>query len=192
MRPIPPPLPRSQTTGNLVCFPGGRDNSPSKPPRKSSLAHSLTQNNGSQLDVVDALLESRMSKPEIRLFDTVKKEAFTNQVRLNSNRCIPPRRTEISRSPTNTPISAGEKPSLSLNLSINDVANIRRLEEQYQTTVRSGRRPLFVNTTLANTVRAPESPPLTCSTPGTGTTYVTLSSTEPSLDPRHVRYSPSD
>ena len=84
-----PPLPRSQTTGDLACFSGAVANTFSA---SKTCTHSI--GTVSQVGVLDALAESRMTDMEIEHFNRVVKEVKTNRRKMRS----PNRSTIVSSS----------------------------------------------------------------------------------------------
>jgi hypothetical protein len=84
MAPLGPPMPRSQTMGNLTCFAGAATNTPS--PSKSSKRTVSTISQESEVDVMDALAESRMTQKEIEHFNQVAKEVEANRQRMKGRK----------------------------------------------------------------------------------------------------------
>jgi hypothetical protein len=80
MAPLGPPLPRSHTMGNITCFAGSVNNTPS--PSKSSTRTTSTTSKRSKVGVMDALAESRMTDKEIEYFNQVATEVEANRQRL--------------------------------------------------------------------------------------------------------------
>ncbi|ERF74809.1 hypothetical protein EPUS_03193 [Endocarpon pusillum Z07020] len=83
MGPLGPPLPRSQTAGNMTCFTGSAANTPS--PSKPSTRTISTVSQTAELSVVDALAESRMTDKEIEYFNQVAKEVEANRQRMKGS-----------------------------------------------------------------------------------------------------------
>jgi hypothetical protein len=83
MAPLGPPLPRSQTMGNLMCFTGSSTNTPS-PPKNTIRAESVVSQT-SQVGVMAALAESRMTDKEIEYFNQVAKEVEANRQRMKGS-----------------------------------------------------------------------------------------------------------
>jgi hypothetical protein len=81
LRPLGPPLPRSHTMGNLAI-----DRKSSSPVRKAKTDEylSLCVSSASlEIDVIDALHESRMTQEEVELFNRIEKEKELNKMRLS-------------------------------------------------------------------------------------------------------------
>ena len=162
MKPLSPPLPKSQTFSSLSCtaLAAPTPSPPTAVPTRVTLA---AESQSSQVNVVDALRESRMTEVEIRHLRQVQKEAATNQSRLEYAVEI---RQHKQKTPTTymSPISSSfthNSDEATINLSANDVANTRRLEDQRRKSA-SG-RPLYINSVLANAIKADSS----LSTPNT-------------------------
>ena len=83
MGPLGPPLPRSQTVGNMTCFTGSAANTPS--PLKPSTRTASRVSQTTELGVVDALAESRMTDKEIEYFNQVAKEVEANRQRMKGS-----------------------------------------------------------------------------------------------------------
>lgn len=85
MQPIQPPLPRSQTLGNISCF---NHSALTPSPRKPTQAipdHSRSYHNlQSQLDVSKVLQESRMTEKEMYLMKNVQRGAALNRTRMRN------------------------------------------------------------------------------------------------------------
>ncbi|KAJ9603565.1 hypothetical protein H2200_011751 [Cladophialophora chaetospira] len=180
LRPIDPPLPRTQTLANLSCFSPSDQTSP---PRKAkSISISLQQQNSinsSKLNIADVLGESRMTQKEMNLMKQVQREAAANRARLRSSHQLH-NVGQDSRLDASTP---GREAS-TLNLSLHDAANTQRLEGMKRRTLPG--RPLFINSTLANQNWQEADLP----TDTTVTSIGTMTSSEPSRgdenDPRSV------
>ena len=159
MQPLGPPLPRTQTMGNISCFGGDVDLVPS-PSKPSSLRPFKARTEGRenvQVGVVEALRESRMTDEEIDLYSMVEREKQANRTRFrysSGDRILPSGpRQQLPKSSSS--FLRKSSTSASINLSINDTANLERLEDQQQRKISSGlisRRRLFINSTLANQV----------------------------------------
>ena len=166
MKPLSPPLPKSQSVSSISCF-----SSPlatPSPPKSNPASRSKIVTAGvSQVDVVGALLESRMTEEEIEVLNQVQKEAATNKQRLRNSLSA---RQHQQKSPitSTTPAAAFTRKSdgAAVTLSFNDIANINRLEEQRSSV--SSRGPLFINSTIANTTNSSSDLP----TPNTISTTV--------------------
>ncbi len=83
MGPLGPPLPRNQTVGNMACFTSSAANTPS--PSKPSTRTISTISQTTELGVVDALAESRMTDKEMEYFIQVAKEVKTNRQRMKGS-----------------------------------------------------------------------------------------------------------
>ena len=153
MKPLSPPLPKSQTSSSLSC---AAKAAPTPSPRKAvqprvTLATEPTR---SQVNVVDALRESRMTEDEITQLRQVQKEAATNQGHLKHALEIRQYKQKTPTSyvsPTSSSFTRNSKEA-TINLSANDIANTRRLEDQRRKSA-SG-RPLYINSVLANAIKA--------------------------------------
>jgi hypothetical protein len=80
MGPLGPPMPRNQTIGNLGCFAGSVGATPS--PSKSTPRTVSIVSQRSEVGVMDALAESRMTEKEIQYFNQVAKEVEANRQRM--------------------------------------------------------------------------------------------------------------
>ena len=82
MQPIGPPLPRTQTLGNMSCF-NVSNTTPSPRKSKASVLSPLQPHPGrtSEVNIADALVESRMSEKEMATMKQVQKEAAANRAR---------------------------------------------------------------------------------------------------------------
>lgn len=184
LQPIGPPLPRTQTLGNLSCF-GHLSQTPS--PRKPTsfvLPRSQKHDNGSQLNVADALVESRMTEKEMDMMIQVQREAAANRSRLRhtfERRREPPRRGSSHSGSFQTLMTRKSNSVPTINLSANDVVNTRRLKGMKRRS--SPGRILFINSTLANRACSEASMPTT-------TTLSSATSSNPSdvpeFSPKHV------
>ncbi|KIW68978.1 hypothetical protein PV04_04886 [Phialophora macrospora] len=179
LQPIGPPLPRTQTLGNISCF-STLNHSPSpRKPKSISLSPPQQHNNTSQMNIADALGESRMTKKEVDLMKQVQREAAANRARLRNVRQHnnPSQYTASERSTTSRDIPI-------LNSSVNDAASTPRLEGMKRRS--SSGRLLFINSTLANKNWQQSGP----STANTVTSIGSITSSEPShkdeSDPRDV------
>ena len=147
MKPMSPPLPKSQSVGSISCF-----NSPLPTPSPSKASRPSLQVAGnlaiSQVDVVGALLESRMTDEEIDLLNQVQKEAATNQLHLRHS-FQPPLDKQRDNTESTTPSTAFTKKAdtSAVNVSLRGIST-RRLDDQRSSG--SSSRPLFLNTALAN------------------------------------------
>lgn len=83
LQPLGPPLPRTQTLGNITCF-GSTNSTPSpRKPTSVNISHlKRHQDDESQLDITTALSESRMTDEEVGVMRQVQREAAINRVRL--------------------------------------------------------------------------------------------------------------
>ncbi|OCT52958.1 hypothetical protein CLCR_09992 [Cladophialophora carrionii] len=180
LQPIGPPMPRTQTLGNISCFsPANHSPSPRKPQSVSLPPAQHYRNNVSQLNIADALGESRMTKEEVDLMKQVQREAAANRARLRSaHQQYKPLQ---SAAPEGSPAS-GDIPIL--DSSANDAANIPHPQGDKKRSA-SGRL-LFINSTLANKNWQQSEP----STATSLTSIGSITSSEPSQkeenDPRNV------
>ena len=181
MQPIGPPLPRTQTLGNISCF----NQSGSSPSPRKSKAVSLSppeqsHNNTSQINIADALDESRMTEQEMDLMKQVQREAAVNRARLWA-----------SHPPSHTSCYAGfgashakKEDSQTIDLPLNDGASTRDMGGVKRRS--SSGRLLFINPALANKNWKQSEPPTTT----TVTSIGSMTSSEPSHpeenDPRSV------
>ncbi len=86
LQPLGPPLPRTQTLGNMTCF-GSTSSTPS-PRKPTSITVSTLRRNhddASQLHMADVLNESRMTDKEMELMLQVQREAAVNRIRLRNS-----------------------------------------------------------------------------------------------------------
>jgi hypothetical protein len=180
MQPIGPPLPRTQTLGNISCF-NQLNSSPS--PRKSK-AVSLSppqqnHNNTSQVNIADVLSESRMTEQEMDLMRQVQREAAANRARLRSSHH---RYRFSNQSASGASFTSRDPPTL--NLSPNGGATTQHLEGMKRRS--SSGRLRFINPALANKNWQQSEPPTTT----TITSIGSITSSEPSRseenDPRNV------
>ncbi|KIW75279.1 hypothetical protein Z517_12053 [Fonsecaea pedrosoi CBS 271.37] len=176
LQPLDPPLPRTQTLGNISCFaPTHQTPSPRKPISVSLSSSEQHHDNVSQLNVADALNESRMTEKEMDLMIQVQREAAVNRARLR-NAC----------QYRNPPVRSTAEPAPTLKLSLNDVANTQRLESMKRTS--SSGRLLFINSTLANiNWRDSDIPTSTTMTTSIGSVTSSSPSQISDIDARHVR-----
>jgi hypothetical protein len=84
MGPIGPPMPRSQTMGNISCF--ASPSLPTPSPTKSTTRTISTISQRSDVDFKNALAESRMTDKEIEYFNQVAREVEANKRRIKSRR----------------------------------------------------------------------------------------------------------
>jgi hypothetical protein len=149
MKPLSPPLPKSQTFSNLSCtsFPATTPSPIKLAPTRMPLSVCSSY---SQVNVVDALRESRMTEEEIMKWKQVQMEAAANQGRLRNTFEIRQHKQKIPATYASpTPSSfARTAEEATINLSANDYANTTRLEEQRRKS--AGGRPMFINSVLAN------------------------------------------
>lgn len=80
MRPLGPPLPRSHTTGNIVVY--RQPPSPARKEPKAEHSSPCRSDASPEIDVVDALYESRMTREEVELLNQIEKEKKQNKARL--------------------------------------------------------------------------------------------------------------
>jgi hypothetical protein len=147
MRPLEPPLPRSQTLSNVTCF--NRVSIPLS--RRNSTDTASIASDRSIIDVVDALNESRMTEHEIHGLHQVGKKGLTYRpglLRTNIAANLPAGKPKQPISPISTSFARKPDAIATLNLSVNDFANMNRIEENRRRS--SGGRPFFINTTLSN------------------------------------------
>jgi hypothetical protein len=84
MGPLGPPVPRSQTMGNLMCFTSAVESTPS--PSKSTFGTISTASQRSEVGVMDALAESRMTDKEIEYFNQVARDVEANRQRMKGGK----------------------------------------------------------------------------------------------------------
>ena len=151
LQPLGPPLPRTQTLGTISCF-GGPRLTPS--PRKpiSIPVRRLRQQHepASQLDISDALIESRMTEKEMEIMLQVQREAAANRARLRQGLQGPSCQLNQGHSqcvPLSAKLERKNRSPPAIKLSVNDVANTRRLERQRRS---SSGQLIFINSGLAN------------------------------------------
>jgi hypothetical protein len=70
--------------GNLTCFAGSVNNTPS--PSKTSTSTTSTASKRSEVGVMDALAESRMTEKEIEYFNQVAKDVEANRRRMRGRK----------------------------------------------------------------------------------------------------------
>ncbi|KIV82119.1 hypothetical protein PV11_04249 [Exophiala sideris] len=150
LQPLGPPLPRTQTLGNISCF-GPTTLTPS-PRRPSSISASQAygyHDNMSQLSVGDALGESRMTAEEVEFMKQVQKEAAVNRIRLRNAIQGPSRRTSSNSlpPPVTAPIVKGEPLPIS-TLAKNTTGS--RPSAAFQRKSAGRQRQLFIDSALAN------------------------------------------
>lgn len=152
LQPLGPPLPRTQTLGNISCFGSSHATPSPRKPTAVAMRHShQPQACSSQLDVTGALEESRMTEEEVELMRQVQREAAANRSRLRNafeGRSYPRSRTSLPLEALTTSTKRRNETPPSVRLSVNDVANARRLEG-LQGRSSSGRL-FFINSTIAN------------------------------------------
>ena len=178
MQPIGPPLPRTQTLGNISCFsPPSRTPSPRKSKSVTLSPPQQQHTNGGHLCITDALAETRMSDKRMDLMGQVQRETASKRARLRNS----------YQSRNLSQHAASEAPSRdapTVNLSLNDVANTHHLEVMKRRS--SSGRLLFINSALANTHWQNTEPPTT----STVTSIGSVTSSEPSghteSDLKHV------
>lgn len=180
LQPIGPPLPRTQTLGNISCLnPSGQTPSPRKPKSISLSPPRQVDNNVSQIDLVDALVESRMTEKEMDLMLQVQREAAANRVRIrNSHQQMYPSQHGTPEAP------AVNKDEQTPSLTLKDITKARAQEVTKRRS--SSGRLLYINPALANNNWQHCDPP----TAKTWTSIGSVTSSEPSQcsenDPRHV------
>ncbi|EXJ73650.1 uncharacterized protein A1O5_03412 [Cladophialophora psammophila CBS 110553] len=184
LQPLEPPLPRTQTLGNISCFgPLNETPSPRKPISVSLSLPRQHHDNRSHLNVADALVESRMTEKEMDLMIQVQKEAAINRARLR-NSCQ--HRNPLEYPPPAQSTKRTNEQRATLKLSLNDVANTQRLEGMER--ISSSGRLLFINSTLANkNWRESDLPTSTTMTTSIGSITSSNPSQNSESDPRHVR-----
>ena len=180
MQPIGPPLPRTQTLGNISCF----NQSSSTPSPRKSKAVSLSpphhhHHSTSQVNVAAALGESRMTEQEMGLMKQVQKEAAANRARLRTAH----HQHNLSNH-TISEASTASRDAPTLIMSTDDVVNTQRLQAMKRKS--SSGRFLFIDSTLANKNWQQSEPPSAT----TMTSIGSITSSDPSHneedDPRHV------
>ncbi|EXJ94601.1 hypothetical protein A1O1_02997 [Capronia coronata CBS 617.96] len=162
LQPLGPPLPRTQTLGSLSCFgPASLTPSPRKAPYVA-MPSFHRRHDTSEINMTDALQESRMTEKEVQMMKQVQREAAANRTRLrNSFGNSPqkgnsgPDRSQISGPPT----SKGIEDIATIRLPANDSGNARHLGG-FQRSSHHGPF-LFVNSTMANSNGPDDGPPTT-------------------------------
>jgi hypothetical protein len=152
MQPLGPPLPRTQTLGNMSCFgPPSTTPSPRKPTSVSVSQPQKHHDDAGQLNVTDALVESRMTDKELQLMIQVQREAAANRTRLRN---VFPGSTNAASSnslPSSGLLTSTEEGNISsptTRISVKDVANPRCFGGIRRKS--SSGRMLLINPTLAN------------------------------------------
>ena len=176
MRPLGPPLPRSQTMGNIAL--NQQPSSTTCNREKREHPSPCQSEAGLEIDVIDALHESRMSREEVELFNRVEKEKELNKARLpKTTRTIhvmsPPSHLaqvmqDIDTSATSWLISSGPATSR------NNVQGHRRIRPENSNDV------LCIDTSRSSACQSPWS---TLPTPRSALNAVTPSH---KINPRHV------
>lgn len=82
LKPLNPPLPNTQSATQISCF-STSTNTPS-PSRARARPVKIVRNKPSQVNVVDALRESRMTDDELHSLNAVRKEFVANQKRFRT------------------------------------------------------------------------------------------------------------
>jgi hypothetical protein len=152
MGPLSPPMPKSQTFSNLSC--SALPQTTPSPYKSIPIPTRLPQSSGTrytQVNVVDALRESRMTDDEIMQLRQVQKETAQNQGRLEHAFEL---RQHKQRSPPSYTVATSSSfvrspEAATIYLSANDIANTRRLEEQRRNSGSS--RPWVVHSALGST-----------------------------------------
>lgn len=104
MRPLGPPVPRSQTMGDLTCFVGAVPNKPSL--LKIANSTIRTVNQISEIDVMDGLARSRRANNETEYFEQPTKQLLTNRRWLTGwNRATRTSSETNDKTPSRPPIS---------------------------------------------------------------------------------------
>lgn len=162
LQPLSPPIPRTQTLGNISCFgPTSQTPSPRKP-KSVALPSAQQHGNVSQLNVADALVDSRMTAKEMGLMVQVQREAAVNRARLRNafdhapDQCskgTPPREAYYSL------IVGGTPPAPATGSSGIELAASRRPGKMKRRSASS--RLLFINSALANNACSDSDPPTT-------------------------------
>ncbi|KAK4940206.1 hypothetical protein LTR10_019635 [Elasticomyces elasticus] len=166
LQPLEPPLPRTQTLGNISCF--GPTNLTPSPRKPSSITASQAygyHDNTSQLSVGDALGESRMTAEEVEFMKQVQREAAVNRIRLRNALQGSSRRTSSNSlpPPVTAPIMKGEPLPIS---TLADNATVPRPSAAIQRKSAPGRQ-IFIDSALANKAAidsdslSPRTPPST-------------------------------
>lgn len=180
LQPIGPPLPRTQTLGNISCFtPSGQTPSPRKPKSVSFSPPRQVDDATSQMDIVDVLVESRMTEKEMDLMLQVQREAAANRARIRNAHQL--RNSSQHGAPD---VTTANKDEQTPSLTPNDTAKAKTQEVTKRRS--SSGRLLYINPTLANKNWQHCDPPTTT----TLTSIGSVTSSEPSQcsenDPRHV------
>lgn len=134
MQPIQPPLPRSQTLGNISCFgQSALTPSPRKPTQATSDAPRLYQHSRSQLDVSKISKDGRVTQKEMDLTKNIQREAAATRERMRKS-------TGKGSAVLGTPKLA--KPVVSQLSASGDHSKTRiSSAESHATGVRSNKRP---------------------------------------------------
>lgn len=149
LQPLEPPLPRTQTLGNISCFgPTTLTPSPKKPGSVTASQPYGLHDNTSQLNVGDALVESRMTEKEVELMKQVQREAAVNRIRLRTAIQISSHRTCRTSLPTEATTAQTSKETSAITTSTKNTI-IPRRPGGIQRKSASGRL-LFIDSALAN------------------------------------------
>nr|KAK5445478.1 hypothetical protein LTR18_003396 [Exophiala xenobiotica] len=151
LQPLGPPLPRTQTLGNITCF--GSTNSTPSPRKPTSITVSMLRgdhDNGSQIHMADVLNESRMTDKEVELMLQVQREAAVNRIRLRNSIGGRHPASEYSSPPGIAQSLATDwhKSTPSITLPIKEAIPTRRLAGLQRKS--SSGRLLSINPTIAN------------------------------------------
>ena len=149
LKPMSPPLPKSHSNTNISCFaPPGQTPSPSKntadPPR-------IVKHKPSQVDVVDALRESRMTVDEFKVLNDVQKEAVSNHEKLKTRFQVKHYKPISTSSGSSAVSSSLTRKSGSDIFHVTAADPVKTDNRHDQNRRRHNRRPLFIDSALANT-----------------------------------------
>lgn len=178
MRPLGPPLPRSHTMGNLTV-----DRKSSSPVHKAKIDEYLSlcvSSASSEIDIVDALHESRMTQEEVELFNRIEKEKELNKMRLS--RTMGAARVMSFPGHATQENQDFDTVNSSWRSSSESPASRTAIQEHMRRRKADGKGALRINPSLANASRTP---PLL--TPKSA--LCTFTSLE-EIDPRHVSSPP--
>ena len=170
LKPMSPPLPKSHSNTSISCFaPPGQTPSPSK---STADAPRIVKHKPSQVDVVDALRESRMTVDEFKVLNEVQKEAVSNHEKLKTRfqvKHYKPKSTSSGSSVVSSSLTR-KSGSDTLNVTAADSVSTDNMHDQDRR--RHNRRPLFIDSALANTGSTecgfPSPATISATTDGTG------------------------
>lgn len=172
MRPLGPPMPRSRTVGNIST----------RTEKLSPIQNKLPSNASPEIDVVDALHESRMTQAEVELLNRIEREKALKKMRLLSTA----REAELAPSPGHTTqIEQDSSSDISSLLSTRAAAVRARIQQQMRrkTAESFGKDGFRIDPALANKSWAPR---VSLPTPESGMSFVSSPGEDYEIDPRHV------